>query len=275
MAVRAHRFLAILVLFFPISVEAVMRAPEAEPLEITVLADEALRIPLTQIARAYARTHQITVTTWFSRTGEMMGRLRKGSEVDLVLTADAKVLKHLEYAGQIDVYATQEVVQAPLVLALPETEGKRGRGALDMLEWRYREEGALPLVVVTGAHRIETPMIVQALTRSELLARTPVRRISVETADEALEAMHTEGVAGLLLSVDVFSRPGLEVVQRFPAEVVPPAAFRSGVLAGRDMGAARYFLQYLRSVKAQEGWLASGLTPAVPKPEATVPEGRR
>jgi ABC-type molybdate transport system substrate-binding protein len=264
MSAPQRRFLALLGLFWLPAFEAAaaLRVPEPEPQEITVLADEALRVPLTRMARSYAAAYNVTVTTWFSRTGEMTASLREGSEVDLVLTADPTVLKDLEYAGQIDVYATQPIATSPLVLALPEMEG--GRGALDLLEWRYREEGALPLVLVEGPHRIEAPMTAQALTRSELLARTAIRRMPVGTVDEAVATMHTEGVAGLLLAVDVFSHPGLQVVQRFPPELVAPASFRAAVLAGEDMASARDFLKHVRSREAEPDWLAYGLTPVVP-----------
>lgn len=223
--------------------------------DITVLADESLRIPLARIARDYTGRTRTAVTVWFASAGVMTNAIREGADADIVITADEDALKALESSGQIDVYATQGIVTSPLVIAVAAGDEPR-EGTIDLMQWRYREDATFRLVAIESEHSLEQRLSKRVFAESELLKARKVEPIIAQDVAQAVRLMEREDAPGLLLAVDVFSRPNLRVVQRFP----DIATYKAAVLAGERMAASRDFIHALRGMEALTIFSAYGLS---------------
>lgn len=249
----------ILASFLALPAHAIEEKAAAGPSDLTVLADESLRIPLARIARDYTSRTQASVTLWFASTGSMTSTIREGADVDIVITADDKALKTLEHSGQIDVYATQSIVSSPLVIAVA---GGAGDAAFDLLSWRYNDENASRLVVIESPHSLEQRLSEKAFASSELLRDRKAEPVTAANIEQAVATMKSEHIPGLLLAVEVFSRNDVRVVQRFPEAIVSPAIYKAAVLAGDRMVASRNFIRALEGPEASAVFTAYGLSSA-------------
>lgn len=93
---------------------------QAEPREmptITLLADNSLSLPVTQLAVQYSRTNNVSVSTVFQPPSAHQKTIEDGEPADLLITADATLIERLSRKGLTDVKSPKVVATDQLVLA--------------------------------------------------------------------------------------------------------------------------------------------------------------
>lgn len=234
------------------------------PVDLTILADEHLRLPLTLVARDYSVHGKGSVTLWFVKTPAMVDTIRDGADADVVITADKSAIAQLENSGQINVYATQTIATSPLVVAASEKSPLvTSSNTLSLLDWRFNSAQARHIITITGQDNAQKIMVDKAFNHSDLLRDSHIERVEVSSLKQAFASMETLNYPALMLAVDAFSQPGIRIIQRFPNTIVAPARFKVAILAGEHMQPAHDFIAFLQRQKAQELLKSYGLSSVV------------
>lgn len=229
--------------------------------DLTILADEHLRLPLTLVARDYSRHGKGSVTLWFVETPAMVDTIRDGADADMVITADKSAIAQLENSGQINVYATQTIATSPLVVAASEQSPLiSSSNTLSLLDWRFNSTETRHIITITGQDTTQRIMVDKAFDRSDLLRNSSIKRYEVRSLKQAFSSMETLYYPALMLAVDAFSQPGIRIIQRFPNNIVAPARFKVAILASDHMQPAHDFIAYIQRPKAQELLKSYGLS---------------
>lgn len=230
--------------------------------DLTILADEYLRLPLSLISRAYSAQGKGVVTLWFVKAVAMVDTIGEDADADLVITSDHATITHLENSGQINVYATDTIVMTPLVIAVAKNVSLASTSnTLSLLDWRYNRQEPQRIIVLNNGDAILKRMTEKALLRSDLLNSGTIKPFIVTSIKDAITRMKSKKHPALLLASDAFSEPDIRVIQRFPNSIVAPAQFKAAILAGEHMSNAKDFLQFLKTPTAQYYFKLYGLSP--------------
>lgn len=86
------------------------RADDAS-INLTVLTDSALMLPLTELAREYARTHHASVTVVVMEGQDIAQQIGQGLDANLIVTADQPLLEALNARGLVDVFGKRTIAR--------------------------------------------------------------------------------------------------------------------------------------------------------------------
>lgn len=259
-----HKFLLLAVsmlVFAPLPA----RAMDEARLELSVLADKNLLIPLTQIARDYNRAHHINISI-IARTGaDTTSRIRDGLLVDVVISGDLKVQESLQQSGLIDLQSGVDILNDKAVFTQLKHNVKRritpaarqeGTGFIPAFDAKFIAD--YQLLLVNAGENVGFALAEDAARLAALPEK--VDSVFVEDFQTLLKRLHenTRAVAVLPRHV-VQQHPELKLLAAVQQEDgadldstrLNGATYRAEVIASEHMRDARAFLQYLASKEAQ------------------------
>lgn len=249
------------------------RADDADRQEITaitVLADRALTVPLTQLASDYTRAHHISVSVAFSPSFEQALAIESGETVDLFISAHPKTLEQLKQQGVFDVYSITPLVATRLVLVTSSAYKKETENLSINTFLTLRKMDNFLLAVANSSAAAEgfyAGQVLNYLRRHIFLTDAIVEMQNTSDIVDFLSA--TEGF-GLVFESDALQSTVLRKVAKIPDEWYQKPVFTAAVVAGGAMEEARKFLTFLQTRSSQRVFIKNGLyptpkTPSIPQ----------
>lgn len=231
---------------------------------ITVLADSSLILPLTQIARDYAREAKVSVSLSFASAIEQLEEIEEGTPANVLITAQPGWLERLKAQGLADVYSQKSIASNQLVLVARTDHptdftfaGEKNLSTeLENYGKYYYFIAADPTFLEMGAY--STEVISYYKWDMDLEAHFVFPNDLPSMHKLIAEKPH----AGLLYLSEAKRNPRLRVIDTVPQEAYTPIHYEAIVVAGEHMNQARDFIAYLQSVPAQLRLSQLGFTPA-------------
>lgn len=222
---------------------------------VVVSADSSLSLPLSRIARDYARTKGIAVTVSYLSSGPLSAQheVIENATVDLMLTARRDWQETLKQQGLVDVAADRAIATNRLVLVGPSTSAlildlektfNTGKMLLYMGDNRLFAI-ANPETLAEGSYSRE------ALRKMNADADLEPYTVYPRDMAQLTSAITRKGAYGLMLASTAEGISGLRIIATIPSWAHSPIAYHTLVLAGENMNAARAFAAYLVTPRAQ------------------------
>jgi molybdenum ABC transporter molybdate-binding protein len=238
--------------------------------ELSVLADSALTVPLTRLASSYTRESQVSVTLTFAPSFEQALAIEDGEQADILITAHPEPLVTLQQKGLYDVYSVTPLIEGRLSLVSSYPKNPKLFG-LDVEALRtLRKQPDFLLAIANKAAAAEGYYAAQILKHLPSNLFLTDHTAQMQDAEDVLNFMSTVPSYGILFESDVLQRQNIRTIAPFPKEWHDPAIFTGVVVAGGSMAAARNFLSYLKSPKAQRIFIKYGFYPAAEPKQAKV-----
>ncbi len=199
---------------------------------ISLLADESLSLPLTEIARQFSAAHGVSVTCTYAPPLQNMHEINEGASADVFVTAYGALLQQLRRNGMADVYSLHQVASARLAyMRIPSRDSYPGGVVIPSPT--LNPEGVPAEHLAAGAP--EWKHKVHYVASSALLA----------------EAMERLGAIGITYETEARRLPGLSISPVKDSSQLPQVSFEAIVVAGENMDRSRILLDYLQSDAAK------------------------
>ncbi len=233
------------------------RVPEKEPLKqaqgnLTILTDEALILPLTELSRAYAQEAHTPLTVVVKSDSGVDRQVEQGLEAHLIISSDTALLDRLGEQGLTDVNSRQKVTAA--ALALIGTPAQRETlNAAERLSLAAMLHATRPATIfTTDLASPDGAQVAKLLMHDQLADLLSARLVRLPSVEEVLVSTHEADALALVLAPRVVQNDAYAVLRVLPEDVSPPVRFEGLVLASERMHEAGAFLRYLSSPPAQD-----------------------
>ncbi|MFO0109757.1 MAG: molybdate ABC transporter substrate-binding protein [Alphaproteobacteria bacterium] len=250
------------IFYFSVFATLAMAAPTRSdaPMELRIMVDPDIFVPLQIIARDYAITKHRSVTLLSTATKDPASLIEEGLQAELIVSADTALQTTLESRGQMDVFATRPLVAAGLALVQRKKIKPTAKlsESLSLATLLTGQEHQHQLVIYDPA---TSPLGVKslALLRAQSLAPQSLRFVPDATAMQA--ALKEPNTIGILLAPVAMDNTDLTILTLLPTSPDNETVFTALVIAGETMPEARSFLEYLHREKARDVFAHYGFTP--------------
>ncbi len=248
------RFLWLILCFLLASSHDALAVRNEELPSVTVLADNSLTLPLTLIAREFARERDVMISVAFASAIEQLEDIEDGNPANVLITAQPGSIDQLKAQGLADVYSQSIVARNELVLVTRKehpvqfqfAEGTSLNDALEPLGKYYYFVAADPTFLELGIFSSE---IIDHYGWDKELGTHFVFPNDLPSMHELIaERPH----AGLLYMSEAKRNHDLRIIDTVPQETYSPVQYEAIVVAGEYMNTARNFIEYLNSPAAQK-----------------------
>jgi molybdate transport system substrate-binding protein len=224
----------------------------AEPkANLTILADEALLLPLSQLARDYAKATGTPLTVVLNNAATTEHQIEQGLEAHALITANRALMDRLTEQGLTDVSSRHAVARTQLALISANGLSKQANLAkrISFATMLYATPD-LPIFAVS-ADTLDGARITPLLAGHEFSATLASRLERKPNREEVLEALRDgEGLA-IVFASDAATERDLNVLALLPEEISPAATYEAVVLGSEAMNEAKAFTTFLNSREAQ------------------------
>ncbi|MFO1242174.1 MAG: molybdate ABC transporter substrate-binding protein [Rickettsiales bacterium] len=229
------------------------------------MADASLTVPLTQIARAYAKEKDVQVATIFGSSKSHIAAIEAGDDANVFIAAKPSWIKDLQNKGLTDAYSRIAIAgnalawvssskkSAPIALSAK----MKGLSFLD----DYGDTMCFfgdPEYLAEGTYALETLTSLNLMSEME-----PCFSFLQDHADMIRSIVRYDGYS-FIFSSDANLFPGIKSITPVKENLHAPIQYQAVVVAGEDMPAGREFLKYLQGPTAQGIFKANHFT--VPNP---------
>jgi molybdenum ABC transporter molybdate-binding protein len=250
---------SILAILFSIAALLARPSMAAEtPKNLTVLTDVNLALPLTRIARDYARERGVTITVVITDGRDAAQQIGQGLDANLLITANQLLLESLTERGLIDAFNKHTVASTQLALAAPVDVARRSNLAKHIsFTTILFAQPDLPLLVLPES-TLEGAHTQTLLANPDYSDSLHSRVMEVDSRDAMIERLAKQSGFGLLFAADIAQEPSLKLLTLLPTNAVGIVHYQAVLIASEAMEASRELLRYLQSPMAQQVFAKAG-----------------
>jgi len=226
--------------------------------ELLVAAAVSLREPLTEIATRYsAQDGDAGVRLTFGASSALAAQVRAGAPVDLLVSADERILDDLQRQGLLDPDSRVVIASNRLVVLVAEGLGVPIEGPDDLARPEVRRIAAPEFAVPVGRYAREW------LRRRGLLERLAPRLIPTEHARATLAAVdHGQADVAIVYATDARLARSARIAFEVPDAEQPRIVYAAARLrASTRIRPAHDFLTFLTSRAARDVLRDAGFVP--------------
>jgi len=234
--------------------------------DITVAAAISLKDALTDVAKSYQSDTGHRVGFTFASSGQLMAQVKNGAPIDLFISAAERQVDQLAAAKLIDPATRRIIARNDLVLIAPAAAKSPPTSFKDLADPRHgRIALGDPKTVPAGEYAAQ---VLDALKVADAVRPRAVYGSNVRQVLDYVE--RGEVAAGIVYATDAQeSGAKVRVIERAAPETHAPIVYPAAVIsASKRADAAKKFLDYLATDKAQKLLAARGFTPPTPQDSA-------
>lgn len=230
-------------------------AKQSKLMQVNILADPSLSIPLTIIARDYSREHGVAVSNAFAETHtQSLQIVDEGVEADIFITTDEKVIQDLKNRGVVDVYSQTAIADNRLVLAT-NSDNDIKLGSTDIIAQLTKQNDDFMLAIGDPEFLLVGQYALPAMQKlgwyNKLQDAQKNHLLYVFSDRDMHRAVEAKEGYGIMFQSDVKRNEKLRSIMMLPENSHKPIRYYAVVIAGENMNIARSFMEYLVSEKAQ------------------------
>jgi molybdate transport system substrate-binding protein len=220
---------------------------------VTILADTSMGAAITEIARAYAREHNVVASTVFTPSAAQEQEIKEGGSADVLITPKLTWLEDMKTQGLLDVYSQTKLARNRLALIGPLDSPIHVRsGEVFPTTPLVREMGGEPLFMVGNPETL-----IEGIYGKEALRTLGVTEdlgeytLYVKNLNDMFRMVRETKAYGVVFYSSTISQSGLRVIDLLPETSHKPVEYYAQVIAGENMDEARKFMDYLKSATAK------------------------
>jgi molybdate transport system substrate-binding protein len=251
----------VLLLYVGLS-NTIAKADTAITPSLTVMADQSMTVPVTLIARNYALSHNVSVSTIFGATKTQIHAIEEGADANVLISAKTSWVAKLQQKGLMDVYSRRNIASNKLVLVGSEFEFR----AMDLERDKdihdfTKNPDDFIFAIGDPVYAAEGSYTMEALETHDLQATLEPHYNFFRSMFQLIRAVSRYQSMGVVFHTDALLFPEIKELQMFKQESHTPIIYQAVVIAGDDMALGREFLNYLTSDKAARIFKSFGFTP--------------
>lgn len=228
---------------------------------LTILTDEAMLLPLAQIARAYASETQTPLTIVVKQADSAQQQIEQGLEAHLLITSNYPLIEQLTTQGLTDVSSRKAIARTQLALVTASDLGQQA-GLAKRISFASILAATPNLPIYTHeATTIEGARASVLLTGFEFSDTLATRLATKSSHDEIITALRDGPSLGLILAAEAVAEPDIRVISLLPEELSPPVNYDAVVLGSELMAESTAFANYLSTRKTRAIFTQFGYQP--------------
>jgi molybdate transport system substrate-binding protein len=238
-----------------------IQAEEPELPSLTVLADRALSVPLTQLASQFSRRTHSSVTLSYAPSFEQTIAVQEGEPADLILSAHPKTFIDLREALKEDSLTPLVTARLALVTSTDYPDDIVQVSLDDLRAMRRREDFLLAVAIPAAtAEGYYAEQILSHLRSRMFLASQTVQ---LQNTSETLTFLAGTPAFGIVLEPDILQSQQIRMLAVFPQDWHHSIIFRGAIVARGNVALARKFLHHLQTTQAKQLFEKYRLTPVI------------
>lgn len=237
-------------------------ARAAESPNLTVLVEDSLLLPLSEITRIYAKEKGVSLTVIRLRDGDPAHALEQGFDAHILLSADPTLVQRLAQRGLIDVFGTRSFARTQLALVAP-YRMKHKLALAQRISFAALLFSQPELPVYTNDPSTPGGLRAQALLDGREFSHELASRMVVKPSfADIIAALQKQDAFALMLAPNAVAEPEIALLSLLPENTSPPVRYDAVVLASDAMEPSRAFTKFLLSDAAQAVFAKYGFQPA-------------
>jgi molybdate transport system substrate-binding protein len=233
---------------------------------ITVAAAISLKGALVDVAQSYKTDAGESVQFTFASSGQLTAQVKNGAPIDAFISAATRQVDDLAKANLVDDKTRRTIACNDLVLIVPANAKSPPTSFNDLADPRHKRIAlGDPRTVPAGEYAAQT------LASLKLTDAIKPRTVYATNVRQVLDYVERgEVAAGLVYATDAkASGDKVHIIDRAAPDTHSPIVYPAAVVtASKKKDAARKFLDYLTTDKAQKLLAIHGFTPPPSTQEA-------
>ncbi len=218
--------------------------------DVTVLSDPSLSVPLSLIAREYAKEFKVPVSTIFGSSKEHLERILDGEEANLFIAAKPSWMKTLQQQGVIDVYSRTSIARNKLVFVGPEHSHEHVNSAFELADDIMMADADAMFAIGDPEYLAEGTYTLEALRNLNINTELEPHYIIFNDHFSLKKNIEKYNSYGSIFYTDALIYPSLRIIDTLDDGTHEPITYQAAIVIGDNMEGARHFMQFLTSEKA-------------------------
>jgi molybdate transport system substrate-binding protein len=199
-------------------------------------------------------------------SGGFFTQIANGAPFDIFFSADSEYPKRLENASLIEPGSLFEYAQGHIVLWAPD------KSALDVAQGGWNtllDERVKKIAIANPEHAPYGVAAVEALKKAGIYEKVKDKLVFGENISQAAQFVQSGNAQVGIIALSLAVSPAMKTGEKWdvPAEMYPPIKQSAVMLkSSKNKGAARAFLEFVKSAKGREILQRSGFTVPTPAP---------
>lgn len=228
---------------------------------LTILTDEAMLLPLAQIARAYASETQTPLTIVVKQADTAQRQIEQGLEAHLIITANYALIEQLTTQGLTDVSSRKAIARTQLALVAANDLGQQA-GLAKRISFASTLAATPDLPIYANDPTTIEGARANALVNGFEFSPALANRLEAKPShDEVITALRDAPSLGLILAAEAVAEPDIRVINLLPDDISPPVTYDAVVLGSELMGESTAFANYLSTRKTRAIFTQFGYQP--------------
>jgi ABC-type molybdate transport system substrate-binding protein len=245
-------FISIAMILFAAQVGAVEPSPpRSAKANLTILADEALMLPLARLTRLYATDSNTPVTLALKQPDVAEQQIEQGLEAHLLITADDAMMDRLSHQGVTDVSSRKPLAQTALALVAVRTMPLELNPA-ERLSLASILAATRQIPIYYSSEGVEGLRVRGLKPRAEFQESLTARLQPLSNADELTTVLRDEKGLGLMLATQAVAEGDMHILGLLPETLGSSLTYEMVVLGSESMAAATALQHFLASEEAQK-----------------------
>jgi molybdate transport system substrate-binding protein len=229
--------------------------------DVTVFAAASLKEAMDEQARQFEASTGNKVTVSYGGSNALAKQIESGAPADLFVSADLDWMDYLDKGKLLRPNTRSNLLRNTLVLIAPASSAVTLKIAP-----RFGLAAVLGSEKLAMANPDSVPAGKYAKAALENLGVWTAVEKQVARAETVRAALvlvsRGETPLGIVYKTDALADKRVKIIDTFPADTHPAIVYPIAIVAGGKSPAARWFLDFLRSMPAQAVWEKHGFGPA-------------
>ena len=235
--------------------------PATSKANLTILTDEAMLLPLAQIARLYASDSKTPLTIAVKNTQTVQQQIEQGLEAHVIITADTSLIEQLAGLGLTDVSSRKAIARTQLALVTASNLTQQASLAKHISFASILAATPDLPVYADSLEAVEGARVKQLTQGQTFSAGLAARLEEKPTLDELITSLRETPSLGLILAAQAIGEEDIRVVSLLPSDISPEVNYHVLVLGSELMGESKAFANYLSSRTARNVFTTFGYQP--------------
>lgn len=234
----------------------------ATPTNMTILADEAMLLPMARVARVYASKTKTPLTVVALNAKDAEHQIEQGIDAHIIVSADAPLIGRLAEQGMTDVNSRRAVARTQMALVTTSNLNKQADIA-ERISFAsvLAATPSLP-IFCNEPTSIDGARAIRLRNEGEFSTILSTRLAEKPNLEEVIASLRDEPSLALILAADAVAEPDIRVLSLLPESISAPVTFEMVVLGSESMKQSRAFSNFLMTKEAQAIFENFGYQPA-------------